>query len=140
MAWTARNDDEKKEFFDSPEELERKVSQLAEWVRSSKHMIVFTVSYWPAAVSLSKLWPDRLSCLIGCIDNFGHLFPTSPSFSVATLQGAGVSTSAGSTWAASPDMSCIVSAPPKFCIVSHACQTFHSAKGKEKSGNLPIPF
>jgi len=45
MAWTARDDDEKKEFFDSPEELERKVSQLAEWVRSSKHMIVFTVSY-----------------------------------------------------------------------------------------------
>jgi len=44
MAWTARTDDEKKEFFDSPEELEMKVSQLAKWVRSSEHMIVFTVS------------------------------------------------------------------------------------------------
>lgn len=44
MAWTARGDDEKKEYFDSPEELERKVQQLAEWVRESKHFIVFTVS------------------------------------------------------------------------------------------------
>jgi len=24
--------------------------------------------------------------------------------------------------------------------ISLACQTFHSAKGEEKSGNLPIPF
>lgn len=44
MAWTARSEDEKKEYFDSPEELEKKVSQLAEWVRDSKHMIIFTVS------------------------------------------------------------------------------------------------
>lgn len=44
MAWTARSEDEKKEYFDSPEELEKKVSQLAEWVKESKHMIIFTVS------------------------------------------------------------------------------------------------
>ena len=44
MAWTARDDDGKKEFFDSPEELERKVQQLAEWVRESRHFFVFTVS------------------------------------------------------------------------------------------------
>ena len=25
-------------------------------------------------------------------------------------------------------------------LLSLACQTFHSAKGEEKSGNLPIPF
>ena len=43
MAWTARDDDDKKEFFDSPEELDRKVSLLAEMVTSSKHMIAFTV-------------------------------------------------------------------------------------------------
>ena len=44
MASTARDEDDKKEYFDSPEELEKKVSQLAEWIRDSKHMIVFTVS------------------------------------------------------------------------------------------------
>ena len=44
MASTARDEDETKEFFDSPEELDKKVSQLADWVRESKHMIVFTVS------------------------------------------------------------------------------------------------
>ena len=44
MASTARADDETKEFFDSPEELERKVTQLADWIRRSKHFIAFTVS------------------------------------------------------------------------------------------------
>ena len=44
MAWTARDDDEKKEYFDSPEELDRKVQQLADWIRESKHFFVFTVS------------------------------------------------------------------------------------------------
>ena len=44
MASTARDDDETKEYFDSPEELDKKVSQLAEWMRESKHVIVFTVS------------------------------------------------------------------------------------------------
>ena len=44
MASTARDEDDKKEYFDSPEELDKKVSQLAEWIRESKHMIVFTVS------------------------------------------------------------------------------------------------
>jgi predicted transcriptional regulator len=45
MASTARDDDDTKEYFDSPEELEKKVTQLAEWIRESKHMIVFTVSF-----------------------------------------------------------------------------------------------
>ena len=44
MASTARKDEDKKEFFDSPEDLDKKVSQLAEWIRGSKHFIVFTVS------------------------------------------------------------------------------------------------
>lgn len=43
MAWTARSDEEKKEYFDTPEELEKKVSLLAQWVKESKHMIIFTV-------------------------------------------------------------------------------------------------
>ena len=44
MAWTARKDDEKKEYFDSPGELEQKVGELADWIRESKHFIAFTVS------------------------------------------------------------------------------------------------
>ena len=44
MAHTARKGKEVQEFFDSPEELERKVSRLTEWVRESKHFFVFTVS------------------------------------------------------------------------------------------------
>ena len=44
MAWTAREDDDKKEYFDSDEELERKATLMAQWIRESKHMIVFTVS------------------------------------------------------------------------------------------------
>lgn len=44
MAWTARNEDDKKEYFDSPEELDRKASVMASWIGESKHMIVFTVS------------------------------------------------------------------------------------------------
>jgi len=44
MADTVRNDEEKKEYFDSPEELEQKVDQLAELVKKSKHFIAFTVS------------------------------------------------------------------------------------------------
>ena len=35
---------EKKEYFDPPEELDRKIHQLAEWIMESKHFIVFTVS------------------------------------------------------------------------------------------------
>ncbi len=44
MASTIRSEEDTKKFFDSPEELETKVSQLADWVRQSKHFIVFTVS------------------------------------------------------------------------------------------------
>lgn len=43
MADTARSKSETKEFFDSPEELNRKVEVLAELVKKSKHFIVFTV-------------------------------------------------------------------------------------------------
>ena len=33
---------EKKEFFDSEEQLDKKVKQVAKWIRESKHTIVFT--------------------------------------------------------------------------------------------------
>ena len=55
MASTARDEDDKKEYFDSPEELDKKVSQLAEWIRESKHMIVFTVSF--IRLKLIEAWP-----------------------------------------------------------------------------------
>lgn len=43
MANTAlKTEDEKKEYFDTPEELEAKVNQLAEWVQGSHHFIAFT--------------------------------------------------------------------------------------------------
>lgn len=43
MASTARSDEDKKEFFDPPEVLEKKATQVAEMIRASKHFIVFTV-------------------------------------------------------------------------------------------------
>ena len=43
MAHTARGEEDKKEYFDSPEELEKKVDQLAILVKKSKHFIAFTV-------------------------------------------------------------------------------------------------
>ena len=43
MAHTARSEEDKKEYFDSPEELEKKVDQLAALVKKSKHFIAFTV-------------------------------------------------------------------------------------------------
>lgn len=44
MAHTARKGDEKKEYFDPPDVLNKKVDQLVGMIRGSKHMIAFTVS------------------------------------------------------------------------------------------------
>ena len=44
MAHTARSKDDKEEFFDPPDELEKKVELLAALVKKSKHFIVFTVT------------------------------------------------------------------------------------------------
>ena len=58
MAQTAhKTDEEKKEFFDSPEELDRKVTRLAEMVMKSKHFISFT----GAGISTSAGIPDYRS-------------------------------------------------------------------------------
>ena len=45
MAHTARSDEDKKEYFDPPEVLEKKIDQLVQWIKESKHMITFTVSF-----------------------------------------------------------------------------------------------
>ena len=43
MANTAiKSEDEKKEYFDTKEELEAKVTKLAEYIKKSKHFVVFT--------------------------------------------------------------------------------------------------
>ena len=43
MADTAIKDDEdKKEYFDSEEELDEKIEKLAMWILSSEHFISFT--------------------------------------------------------------------------------------------------
>ena len=43
MASTSRSKEDTKEFFDSPEVLEKKAAQMVEMIRRSKHFIVFTV-------------------------------------------------------------------------------------------------
>ena len=58
MADTAlKTDEEKKEFFDSPKELDQKVEQLAMMVLASDHMVSFT----GAGISTSCGIPDYRS-------------------------------------------------------------------------------
>ena len=37
-----KDEEEKKEYFDTEEELTKKLDTVAEWVKESKHIIVFT--------------------------------------------------------------------------------------------------
>lgn len=55
MADTAiKSEEEKKEYFDSPEVLDKKCEELALWIRSSEHFVVFT----GAGISTSAGIPD----------------------------------------------------------------------------------
>lgn len=68
MADTAhKTEEEKKEYFDSPEELDLKVTQLATWVRESRHFIAFT----GAGISTSAGVPDYRS-------GYNTVLPTGP--------------------------------------------------------------
>lgn len=49
-----KNEEEKKEYFDSPEELDRKCELLAMMIKSSEHFIAFT----GAGISTSAGIPD----------------------------------------------------------------------------------
>ena len=68
MADTAiKTEEEKKEYFDDPETLDAKVTQLAEWVRESQNMSVFT----GAGISTSTGIPDYRS-------GYGTVLETGP--------------------------------------------------------------
>ena len=55
MADTAiKSEEEKKEFFDSPEELDKKCDLLAQWIKSSEHFVAFT----GAGISTAAGIPD----------------------------------------------------------------------------------
>ena len=58
MASTAhKTEEEKKEYFDSPEELDQKLERLAQMVRDSQHFVTFT----GAGISTSAGIPDYRS-------------------------------------------------------------------------------
>lgn len=58
MADTAiKSEEEKKEYFDSPEELDEKVGMLAEMIIMSQHMVAFT----GAGISTASGIPDYRS-------------------------------------------------------------------------------
>jgi len=50
METAHKTEDEKKEYFDSDEELDRKIQLLADKIKSSRHFVAFT----GAGVSTSK--------------------------------------------------------------------------------------
>ena len=65
MADTAiKTEEEKKEYFDEPEILDQKVTQLAEWVKESQHLTCFT----GAGISTSCGIPDYRSGYGTCLE------------------------------------------------------------------------
>ena len=68
MAETAiKTEEEKKEYFDTPEELEMKTLQLAEWIREANHFTTFT----GAGISTASGIPDYRS-------GYGTVLETGP--------------------------------------------------------------
>lgn len=77
MADTAfKNEEEKKEYFDTPEDLEKKVQLLSEWVKESNSFCIFT----GAGISTSSGIPDYRSGAdtvmptgAGCWENMANI-------------------------------------------------------------------
>ena len=68
MASTAiQTEEAKKEYFDSPEELDLKTRQLAEWIKEARHFTTFT----GAGISTSAGIPDYRS-------GYGTVLATGP--------------------------------------------------------------
>ena len=63
MADTALTAEEARELFDTPAELDLKVTKLAKWVKHSKHAIAFT----GAGVSTAAGIPDFRSGMDTCL-------------------------------------------------------------------------
>ena len=57
MDTAIKSEEEKKEYFDSPEELDNKVTMLAEMIITSQHFVAFT----GAGISTSAGVPDYRS-------------------------------------------------------------------------------
>ena len=57
MDTAIKSEEEKKEFFDSPEELDNKVTMLAEMIINSQHFVAFT----GAGISTAAGVPDYRS-------------------------------------------------------------------------------
>jgi len=62
-----KTEEEKKEFFDTPEDLETKTATLAQWIKESENLTVFT----GAGISTSTGIPDYRS-------GYGTVLPTGP--------------------------------------------------------------
>ena len=96
-----KDEDDKKEFFDSPEELEKKIDLLAKWVKESKHCVMFT----GAGISTSTGIPDFRS-------GMNTVLKTGPG--VWELQAKGVARKPG---AAIPNMLKAIPSPAHMAIV-----------------------
>ena len=95
------HEDDKKEFFDSPEELEKKIDLLAKWVKESKHCVMFT----GAGISTSTGIPDFRS-------GMNTVLKTGPG--VWELQAKGVSRKPGK---AIPNMLKAIPSPTHMAMV-----------------------
>ena len=57
MDTALKTEEEKREFFDSPDVLDEKCETLAKWIKESKHFVAFT----GAGISTSSGIPDYRS-------------------------------------------------------------------------------
>ena len=63
MAHTALTEEEKKEFFDTPEVLDEKVTQLANLIFNSQHMVAFTGAGVSTACGIADYRSGLNTCL-----------------------------------------------------------------------------